>query len=93
MMGLVSAGCWCGSPHVAGAPSVPPDEQIRTGGAHGYDLFVWTCVDAEHVVVSQESGEMFCASAQVERVPCGRKTTIETKVEKERQSRRPIDRW
>ena len=90
---LTSAGCWCGSPHVAGAPTVPPDEQVQTEGVHGYDLFIWHCVGGQHVVVSQWSGEMSCAAAKLERVACGQKTSVEIEVEKAGRGRHPIARW
>ena len=85
------AACWCPSPHVWGAPTIPPDLQYQTGTTHGYDMFVWNCVDGARVVISQYSAEMTCQRAKLEVAPCGARTSLEVSLAGER--RRPITRW
>ncbi len=70
---------------------MPPDVQFQTGTTHGYDVFIWTCVDGEHVVVSQYSAEMRCDIANIERVPCGTRTKLEVALDGARH--KPIRRW
>lgn len=56
-----------------------PDEQCRVGASvSGYDLYIWDCVDNEHVVVSFYSSEMSCSVPEKETTACGELTELET---------------
>lgn len=75
---LALSGC-CAKPwSLSDAPKVPPDVQYREPSAtHGNDVYVWTCVDGQHVVISQYSAEMTCASPKLETFPCGTESPLE----------------
>ncbi len=56
-----------------------PDSQCRVGAStHGYDLYIWDCVDDEHVVISFYSAEMTCSTPEKETTACGELTELET---------------
>lgn len=60
---------------VAGAPTVPPDLQYRTGVEVGSDEYVWYCYRGERVVVSQSSSA-FCGASPprlLKQGACGRR--------------------
>lgn len=67
----------CGVPlpwEMKGAPTPPPDLQYRTGTEVGNDVYVWNCVNNEHVIIVQGSSAMCGASApRAQRGPCGAK--------------------
>jgi hypothetical protein len=72
-----TTGC-CTKPWDAQPMGTAPDAQCRVGqSTHGYDLYVWDCVDDEHVVVSFYSAEMSCAQPEKESVACGELTDLE----------------
>jgi hypothetical protein len=75
---LVLSGC-CAAPwSLSNAPKVAPDVQYREPDAtHGNDVYVWTCVDGQHVVISQYSGELTCAAPKLEATACGTLTALE----------------
>jgi hypothetical protein len=54
-----------------------PDRSCRTVGAAGYDVYVWTCLNNEHVAIYKYSAEMSCAEPQKEVASCGQQTSIE----------------
>lgn len=56
---------------------VRPDRSCRTGGASGYDVHIWGCLDNQHIAIYQYSGEMSCSGAQKEVAVCGELTPIE----------------
>lgn len=68
----------CAKPWTAYPMDTPPDAQCRVGAAtHGYDLYVWDCVDGEHVVLGYYSAEMSCEDAQRQTAACGELTEWE----------------
>lgn len=71
----------CGVPRpwdMKGAPKPPPDVQYRTGTEVGNDVYIWNCVDGEHVVIVQGSSAMCGASApRMQRGACGTKLSFE----------------
>lgn len=74
---VLAFGC-CAKPWDAHPMDSAPDEQCRVGsGAAGYDLYIWECVDNEHVVISFFSAEMSCSAPEKETVPCGELTAFE----------------
>ena len=73
-------GCWCSEPWNAFPEKTPPDVSCSTGEVHGHDVYIWSCVRGEHVVVAQYSAEMTCQSAVREVSACGRKTPLELKL-------------
>lgn len=57
--------------------NTPPDRSCRTGEVHGYDVYIWECIDQQRVVVYAYSGETSCEEPQREVVACGQLTAIE----------------
>lgn len=75
---LALAGC-CRDPWNAYPMATPPDQSCEVGGAvHGWDVYMWSCVGGQHVVVAQYSAEMTCQAPVREAVACGATTTFET---------------
>jgi hypothetical protein len=74
---LALTGC-CRDPWSAFPMSSPPDQVCQVGGSvAGWDVYRWTCVGGEHVVVAQYSAEMTCQAPIREAVPCGSTTNFE----------------
>jgi hypothetical protein len=75
-----ASGC-CGRPWSAFPNSVPPDEQLsNTSATHGYDMYVWHCLNGARVVVAQFSAEMSCRAPERETAACGATTQLEARV-------------
>jgi hypothetical protein len=91
---LGSSGC-CASPWSRYPRRQLPDESYSLGGAtHGFDVYVWRCVDGQRIVVSQYSAEMTCQAAQQETVACGAETAFErAHAEETRQPVRASRNW
>lgn len=74
------AGC-TPKPWVTHPMPRPPDRSCRTGGGVGHDVWIWTCHEGRHVVVSQYCGGFVgCRTAEREEVACGEKTPLETRI-------------
>lgn len=75
-LALLSCG---GNPwSVAGAPTVPPDAELRTGVEAGEDVYVWRCYRGERVVVRQYGTACTGTRAPVlDRGPCGAPLPVE----------------
>ena len=72
------AGC-CQRPWQKFEMADPPDAECRVGeSTHGYDLYLWECVEGEHVVLGFYSAEMSCADAEKQSAACGELTEWET---------------
>lgn len=69
-------GC-CSAPWEKFPMSARPDRSCRTGGASGYDVHIWTCLNNEHVVIYKYTAEMSCAEPKKEVSPCGELTALE----------------
>jgi hypothetical protein len=93
LAGLAS-GC-CSDPWSAYPESAAPDDQYTTGsGTHGYDVYVWSCLKGQRVVVAQFSSEMSCQAPRREAAPCGGTTAIEKQLASEpRSPARPGRDW
>lgn len=79
MLLLAFLAACCQKPWSAFPMDSPPDAQCRVGAStHGYDLYVWDCVDDEHVVLGYYSAEMSCANAEKQTAACGELTEWET---------------
>ena len=76
---LLAVSACCPAPwSVAGAPNVRPDAQYREpSSTHGNDVYLWTCFEGHHVVVSQYSAEMSCQAPKLERFDCGTLSPLE----------------
>lgn len=60
------------------APSIPPDEQFRTGHEAGYDAWIWHCYAGQRIVITQSSSALLGASApRTTRGPCGAPLALE----------------
>ena len=58
-----------------------PDFSCQTGGEAGYDVYIWDCLNQEHVVVYQwQAGLYRWWSAKVEKVPCRQLTEFEKRM-------------
>ena len=81
---LLSAlpGC-CSSPWAKFPMSVKPDRSCRTGSASGYDVYVWNCLENQHVAIYKYSAEMSCAEPKKEVAACGESTPIEEQLGKD----------
>jgi hypothetical protein len=76
---LVASGC-CSDAWSAFPMSVMPDRSCSTGEVHGYDVYIWDCLEGEHIVVAKYSSEMACRSPVRERAPCGAATPLEAEL-------------
>ena len=56
----------------------PPDSSFRTAGTHGYDVYVWNCVDGQRTVIYKYTAEMTCADPEMVTGPCGEITGFES---------------
>ncbi|RMG98539.1 MAG: hypothetical protein D6705_05535 [Deltaproteobacteria bacterium] len=71
------SGC-CTKPWRAFDMPRPPDLACRVGpSTHGYDLYVWSCVDGSKTVVAAYGAEMSCQEPRMETVPCDAETSWE----------------
>jgi len=61
--------------------SVMPDTSCSTGGTHGTDVYIWNCINGQHVVIVQWSAEMSCHAPVRETAPCGSLTPLETRLQ------------
>lgn len=64
-----------------------PDATCMTGGASGYSVYTWNCLNGERVVVYQASSEMSRSKAQIEKTACGARTKFEKMIAKDPQHR------
>jgi hypothetical protein len=63
---------------VAHPNHIPPDRSCRVGGVEsGSMIYVWDCVNNEHVVVSQFLNYFGAYRAKIEKVACGETTLTE----------------
>lgn len=87
---LSSAGC-CGAPWSSFPMATAPDRACRTGGAAGYDVYIWSCYNQQRVVIYKFSGELSCQEPQRETASCGGQTAIEKKLAADvQQGCRPV---
>nr|HEX4312997.1 hypothetical protein [Kofleriaceae bacterium] len=57
-----------------------PDIACRAGSVAGWDLYVWSCVDGERVVIGKMSAEMMASAPQKSTAACGVETELEHRV-------------
>jgi hypothetical protein len=74
---LVLSGC-CTHPWEKFPMTTAPDRSCRTGSPSGYDVYLWSCTNNQHVVVYQFSAENSCQQPQKDTAACGEMTPIET---------------
>lgn len=60
--------------------AVNPDYSCRVGSASGYNVWVWNCLNNQHIVIHQVESEMGRAKAKKEISACGELTKIEKKL-------------
>jgi len=73
------SGC-CAEPWSAFPRKVMPDRSCSTGDVHGYDVYIWECLDSQHVVVAQYSAEMTCQAPVQQTAACGATTALESQL-------------
>ena len=77
------AGC-SPDPWVAYPSSKAPDQQCRTGGEAGYDVYLWYCVGGHRIAVFQYcTGMTGCRDPEKQVSACGAKTSIERELARE----------
>ena len=79
LLGAVLSGC-CSKPWEKFAMPVRPDRSCRTGGASGYDVHIWTCLNQQRVVIYKYTAEMSCAEPQKEVSACSELAPIEQRL-------------
>ena len=91
---LFASGCFCLKPWQKFDMAKAPDSSCFEGGTHGWEIFVWDCVDGKHVVVGQFSAEMTCQAAIQQTAPCGERTQLEVEeVDTGKCKLAPDTRW
>ncbi len=60
--------------------NVQPDFTCRTGGAVGYEIYGWKCLENQRVIVYQQQAEMIVYPAMKETSNCNQQTNIEIKL-------------
>lgn len=57
--------------------STQPDVSCWTGSEAGYELYIWNCLNNEHVVVYQWQAGLYTYPSQIEKTQCGKQTEFE----------------
>src|SRR5881398_3483372 len=89
---VVAGGCfWCLKPWQRFPMPRPADHYCFETGVHGWEIFVWDCINGEHVVIGQYTAELMCQNPIKQVAACGAKTPLE--VAHAGCAWRPDDRW
>ena len=71
-----------------------PDKSYRTGETHGYDVYIWNCLNNKRIVIYRFTAEMTCKEPVKETTICGDNTNIEKKLAKIKKKPVPdICKW
>ena len=94
MVALSLSGCLCLLPWQRYRMPRGPDWSCFEPGTHGWALYIWNCVNGEHVVIGQYSSEMWIKAPTRETASCGQTTPLErTEVEGGPCQLRPGGDW
>jgi hypothetical protein len=77
---LMASSMGCVSPWARYPMSTLPDSHCYQSGTHGYSVYSWSCIDGQHVVISQYSSEMLTHLPEKEVVACGTLSKLEQEV-------------
>jgi hypothetical protein len=70
------AGC-CADPWDNFPMAQKPDRSCRTNQVEGYDVYIWSCLSNQKVVVYKYSAEASCREPKRETAACNELTPIE----------------